>query len=65
MVLDVQQPQPALLAHGECDETAELDQLRLGKMFIQSLPERIIGIQMPGNRFGIGKCCLLPIVVVI
>jgi hypothetical protein len=29
VVLDVEQPQPALLAHGQRDEAAELDQFGL------------------------------------
>src|SRR5206468_1800274 len=63
MMLDVQQAQPTLLAHGQCDKAAELDELRLGKMFIEALPERVISGEMPGDRCRIGERCFLPFVV--
>ena len=63
MMLDVEQAQPALLAHGEGDKTTKLHKLGLGKMFIHSLPKRIIGIQMPRDGLGIGQRSFLPFVI--
>jgi hypothetical protein len=37
-MLDVEQPQPALLAEGQGDKTAQLDQFRFGEMQVQPLP---------------------------
>src|SRR2546421_1961522 len=39
MVLDVQGTQPALLAHREGHEIADLDQLRLAEMLMQPRPD--------------------------
>jgi hypothetical protein len=44
VVLDVEQPQPALLAHRQGDEAAELDQFGLGEVLVQPLPQRVTGI---------------------
>jgi len=38
MVFDVQRAQPALLAHGDGDKIADLDQLRLAEMLVQAGP---------------------------
>ena len=61
MMVDVEQPQPALLAHRQRDEAAELDQLGLGEVGVQPLPERVIGVEPPGNRLCISQRCLLPL----
>ena len=37
-VIDVEQAQPALLAEGEADHAAELDELRLAEVAVQPLP---------------------------
>jgi len=63
VVFDIEQAQPALLAHRQCDEAAEFDELRLGKMFMEPLPKAVVGIKMPGDRFGIGKRGFLSFVV--
>src|SRR5690349_3449673 len=62
-MLDVEQAQPALLAHGERDEAAELDELGLAEMAMQPCPERLVGIEMPGDRLGVGERGLLALVV--
>jgi len=59
VVLDVQQPQPALLAHRQGDEAAELHELRLGEMPVQPLPERVVGVEPPGDRLRVGQGRLL------
>src|SRR5437879_5414001 len=64
VVVDIEQPQPALLPHGERDEAAQLDQLGLVEMPVEPFPERIIGVQVPGDRLGIRKRRLLPLVVI-
>src|SRR5882762_10127682 len=64
VVVDIEQPQPALLPHGERDEAAQLDQLGLVEMPVQPFPERIIGVQVPGDCLGIRKRRLLPLVVI-
>src|SRR5712691_8900139 len=63
MVLDVESAQPALLAHGEGDEIADLDQLGLGEIAVQPRPEGVVGRQVPGDRLRIGERRLLPLVV--
>ena len=63
MVFDIEQAQPALLAHRQCDEAADFDELRLGKMFMEALPKAVVGIKMPGDRFGIGKRGFLSFVI--
>src|SRR5689334_8595578 len=62
-MLDVEQPQPALLAHSQGDEAAELDELGLAEVPIEPLPERVVGIEMPRDRLGIGECGLLALAV--
>src|SRR5438552_6385546 len=62
VVVDVEQPQPALLPHGEGDGAAELDELGLAEMPLQTFPERIVGIEMPGDRLGIRERCFLAVV---
>src|SRR5882762_8343186 len=64
MVVDIEQPQPALLPHGERDEAAQLDQLGLVEVPVEPFPERIIGVQVPGDCLGIRKRRLLPLVVI-
>src|SRR5467141_891707 len=64
VVVDIEQPQPALLPHGERDEAAQLDQLGLVEMPVEPFPERIIGVQVPGDCLGIRKRRLLPLVVI-
>src|SRR5580693_4074197 len=59
VVLDVQEPQPALLAHRQSDEAAELDQLGLGEVLVKPLPQRIVGVQVPGDRLRVGQRRLL------
>ena len=62
-MLDVERAQPALLAHGDGDEIADLDQLRLAEMLVQPRPERVVGRQIPGDRLGVGERGFLPLVV--
>src|SRR6476661_2481125 len=47
VVLDVQQPQPALLSHRKRDKAAELDQLGFAVMPVQAIPKRIVGLEPP------------------
>ena len=63
-MLDVERAQPALLAHGQCDEITDLDQFRLAEMLVQPRPEVVVDRQVPGDRLGIGQGGLLPFVVV-
>src|ERR1700733_249935 len=63
VMLDVERPQPALLTHGNGDEVADLHQLRLREMRMQTLPQGIVGRQVPGDGFGIGERRLLPVVI--
>ena len=63
VMLDVQRAQPALLAHGDGDEIADLDQLRLAEVLVQAVPQFVCRRQVPGDRFGIGQRGLLPLVV--
>src|SRR6478609_2665116 len=62
-MLDIEEPQPALLPEREADHAAELDQLRLAELLVHAVPERIVGGEMPGDRLGIRKRRLLPLVV--
>src|SRR5215831_600222 len=63
MVIDVEEPQPALLAEREPDHAAELDQLGLGEVLVHAVPERIVGFAAPDDRLGIGERRLLSLVV--
>src|SRR5579863_3996239 len=63
MVLDIEGSQPALLAHGDRNEIPDLDDLRLGKMLVQALPELVIRRQIPGDALRIGKRGLLLVIV--
>ncbi len=62
--MDVQSLDPPLLAKGECDEEAELDQFGLGKVVVQFRPQGVVGeFGIPRNRLCVGKCRLLPFLV--
>src|SRR4029077_19696663 len=63
VMLDIEEPQPALLPEREADHAAELDQLRLAELLVHAVPERIVGGEMPGDRLGIRKRRLLALVV--
>src|SRR5471030_1454314 len=63
VVLDVERAQPALLAHGDGNKIADLDQLRLAEMLVQPRPERVVAGQVPGYGLGIRQCGLLRVVV--
>jgi hypothetical protein len=63
MVLDVQQAKPALLAKRQPDHAAQFHEFGLAEVRVQALPERVIGVQVPGNRLRVGKRRLLPVVV--
>src|SRR5256885_10011410 len=41
MVLDVERAQPALLAHGDRNEIADLDQFRLTEVLVQPRPDLV------------------------
>src|SRR5919199_359003 len=55
VVLDVEQPQPALLAECQADRAAELDELRLAEVRVHPLPEGVVGVQAPRDRLGVGQ----------
>src|SRR5712691_1363139 len=61
VMLDVEQPQPALLAEGQRDEAAEFHQFRLGEMTVQTLPAGIIVRQSPRDGLRVGERRLLPV----
>src|SRR6516225_6596221 len=61
VVLDVEQPQPALLAHCQGNEAAKLDQLGFGEMLVETFPEHIDGLQPPCNRLCVGQGGLLAV----
>ena len=63
MVLDIERPQPALLAHGQGHEIADLDQFGLAEMLVQARPERVVDRQVPGDRLRVGQRRLLALVV--
>jgi hypothetical protein len=61
-VADVQRLDPPLLPKGKAYEEAELDQLRVGKVGVQVLPEGVIGDGgIPDNGAGVGEGGLLPL----
>src|SRR5579859_4690394 len=43
VMIDVQQPQPALLPHGEPDHAAQLDQFLFVEVPVHPLPECVVG----------------------
>src|SRR5919107_243378 len=63
VVVDVQHPQPALLAERQADEASELDQLRLGEVRVHALPEGVVGVEVPRDRLGVRERRLLALVV--
>ena len=63
VVLDVEGAQPPLLAHGQRDKIADLDQLGLAEMFVQASPEPVVGGEIPGDGFGISERRLLALVI--
>jgi hypothetical protein len=54
-MLDVEEPQPALLTHRQGDEAAELDQLWLGEVPVEPVPQRVVGVQPPRDRLRVGQ----------
>src|SRR6266581_4669023 len=64
VVVDVEQAKPALLPHGERDEAAQLDQLGFAEMPVEPFPERVIGVQVPGDCLGVRKRRFLALVVI-
>ena len=62
-MVDAQQPDPALLAEGEADEAAELDQFRLREVVVQRLPGRVVQVEAPCDGLGVPERRLLPVVV--
>src|SRR5690242_1875078 len=59
VMFDVEEAQPALLAHRERYEAAELDQFGLGEVPVKPLPQRVIGLQAPRDRLRVGQGGLL------
>jgi hypothetical protein len=55
MMLDIEEPQPALLAHREGDEAAELDQFWFAEVPVEPLPEGVVGVQPPRDRLRVGE----------
>ena len=62
VVIDVEQPQPALLAERQPDHAAQLDQLGLTEVRVQAVPERVVGVHPPRDRLGVRERRLLPVV---
>src|SRR5882672_506925 len=63
VVVDVEQPQPALLPQGEPDHAAQLDQFGLVVVSVQALRECVVGRGVPGDRLRVGERRLLALVV--
>ena len=60
VVADAQCLDPALLAQRQPDEEAQLDQLRVAEVFVQLLPQRVVGQRgLPDDGAGIGERGLL------
>src|SRR5918999_1050155 len=63
-VAEVHGRQPALLPEREGDEVPELDQLRLGEVLVQPLPQRVVGaVGIPDDDIGPLERGLLALVV--
>src|SRR4051794_14038383 len=62
VVVDVEQPQPALLAERQADRAAELDELGLAEVRVHPIPEGVVGLEPPGDRLGVGERRLLALV---
>jgi hypothetical protein len=63
-VPDAERLDPALLAVGEGDEIAELDELLLAEVQTQTLPQRVVGaVGVPDDRARVEQCRLLPLVI--
>src|SRR5918999_1523321 len=63
VVVDVEEPQPRLLAEREPYEAAQLDQLGLAEVGVEALPEGVVRVAGPDDRLGVGERGLLPLVI--
>ena len=63
VVIDVEQAKPALLPHGERDETGQFDELFFVEVVMESLPECVIGFESPGDGFGVRERCFFTVIV--
>ena len=53
---DAERADPALAAGDVADERPELDELGLGEVRVQLLPERIVGeVRVPADRVGVAE----------
>jgi hypothetical protein len=52
-----------LLAHRDRNKIADLHQLGLAEVLVQSIPQFVGGGQVPGNCFRVGQRRFLPLVV--
>src|ERR1041384_364216 len=60
VMADAERLDPALLPERQCDEKAELDQLRDAEVLVQFCPQRVVGdIGVPDDGAGIGQRGLL------
>src|SRR5262245_2513718 len=65
VVVDAEQPDPALLAEGQSDEAAELDEFGLGEVLAEPLPELVEVLLAPGDRLRVCEGSLLAVVVLV
>src|SRR5918995_576504 len=63
VVIDVEQPQPRLLAEREPDHAAQLDELGLAEVRVEALPERVVGRAGPDDRLRVRERGLLALAV--
>jgi len=62
-MLNIEEPQPTLLAERQSDHAAELDQFGLGELAMHAIPEGIVSVEPPDNGFGISKRRFLTFIV--
>src|SRR5262245_30204683 len=65
VVVDAQQPDPALLAEGQGDEATKLDEFGLGEVLPDALPQLVEVLLSPGDRLGVRERGLLAVVVLV
>jgi hypothetical protein len=64
VVADAEGLDPALLTAGQSDEEAELDELRLGEVFMELAPQLLVGdVRVPDDGARVAERRLLPLAV--
>ena len=64
-MIDVQQPQPALLPQRQADRAPQFYEFLLVEVLVLPIPEGVVRVESPDDGFCIGECCFLAVVVLV